>query len=415
MSLNVVHQGKTPTHPDLVLCCRTSTPAPVSGQAHLSPQADPLGQAGPVLDLLRSMSKELSTLRREVEVVKQSQSSLLQSSDSEEDRPHGAVAGAAAGAGTGKAARTARESAIHAAGSGSKPTTPPLTVDEIPDTPPEEQGKKNPTKQSQSKAAAWVPLLATAPVDTSASTTEPDSTRMERWNTVVGAVKANLPHMLRVVASPRKSRRIPDRLDPEPRAQPVRLPLHPAITSALEACQQDIKPPKGGDLSKDTPKLNPDRQAPRAFFKPEGYGDFYDPAKLDPTLRDLQKSTGLGQAQLPTHPNSVELTEAEVLHREQTARVLLCIESSRRWLEDAAIETAETLEAEPATAEWGRALAELLGMMRSLSTLTLDRLTTELVNNLLTRRDMWLRTLDPVPRGKCKGLTNNHISTNDRD
>lgn len=247
---------------------------------------------------------------------------------------------------------------------------------------------------------ALVPILSTPSELSSTSALEPDSSRQEKWNQVMGAIKENLPHMIRTTSSPRKIRRIPDKLDPEPKAQPIRLPLHPSITSALEACERDIKPPKGGDLGKDTPKLQPDRQAPRVFFKPEGFGEFFEAAHLDPNFRDLHKGSGTAQAQLPANPKPVQVPEADIIQREQTARVILCIESVRRWAEDAAIEAAEALEAHEATAQWGRALAEVLGMMRSLSTLTLDRITTDLVNSVLTRRDMWLRTLCPKPRGK---------------
>lgn len=70
------------------------------------------------------------------------------------------------------------------------------------------------------------------------------------------------------------------------------------------------------------------------FCKPEGYGEFFDLAKLDPALRDLHKGTGLNQPQLPSHPNPIELSEVDAIQREQTARVLLCVESTRRWLEE---------------------------------------------------------------------------------
>lgn len=114
-------------------------------------------------------------------------------------------------------------------------------------------------------------------------------------------------------------------------------------------------------------------------------------ASLDAEFKKLHKGS------LPTVPNMVTITEHEVKEREQLARTLLCIESSRRWLEDAAIEMAETLEKMEGVSSWGKSIAEMVSTMRSLSTLTLDRLTTELTNSMLRRRDMWLRTLQPRP------------------
>jgi len=93
----------------------------------------------------------------------------------------------------------------------------------------------------------------------------------------------------------------------------------------------------------------------------------------------------------------VASSEAEVRDRESSIRTLLCIESTKRWLDDAAIETAELIERMPGMEDWGRSLAEILSTARSLSTLALDRLTTDLTNTMIRRREMWLRTLIPRP------------------
>jgi len=214
--------------------------------------------------------------------------------------------------------------------------------------------------------------------------------RQDHWNTVVGAVKANLPTMLQTVATPRKMRRIPDTQDPDSKAGPIRLPLHPTIKAALDGCKKEIKVSQGADMASQ-PKVNPDRQAPARYFRPEGAGSFLDPATLDSTVKDLHKGA------LPSSPHPFTTPESELKDREQQLRTLLCIESVKRWLEDAAIEIAEVMEKKPELYEWGHSLAEILGTVRSLSTLGLDRLTTDLTNVLLRRRDMWLRALDPRP------------------
>lgn len=85
--------------------------------------------------------------------------------------------------------------------------------------------------------------------------------RQDKWNAVMGAIKDNLSTMLHLTATPRKVRRIPDEKDPETKTQPVRLPLHPAISAALDACREDIQVHPTGDLGKQ-PRVNPDRQAP---------------------------------------------------------------------------------------------------------------------------------------------------------
>jgi len=127
------------------------------------------------------------------------------------------------------------------------------------------------------------------------------------------------------------------------------------------------------------------------YFRPEGSGTFMEPAEVDPNLQQLHKGT------MPKQPNMVATAESELKDRESLTRTHICIESTRRWLEDAAIETAELIEKMPGMEDWGKSLAEILSTARSLSTLTLDRLTTELTNILIKRRDMWLRTLIPRP------------------
>jgi len=308
-----------------------------------------------VLDLLKSVSAEISVLRREVAEVKARDRSTSDNSETvlvpetpESERGD---------TGHGLRDEETTPNPVHKAPAGSPPDLPMPHI---------------------------IPSLGNA-TDTGSTIMDTDATRQEKWNSVVGAVKDGLSTMVKPMVSPRKERRIPDKLDPEPRAQPVRMPLHPAIKQALEACQKDIRGPKSGDLSKDTPRLNPDRQAPRSFFKPEGDGDFFETAQLDPAFKELHKGAGAQQPQFPNTPNMVAVPEAEYVNREGTARVLLCIESVRRWIEDAAIEAAEAME------------------KSTTSTLTLDRLTTELANAILTRRDMWLRTLTPRPRGKYAG------------
>lgn len=314
----------------------------------------------PVLQLLQHMSAEMASLRRDLDSVKSPQSPATQPREDD-------ILGV----------RATQVSAL-----------PP-------------QHTSTPARRSAGSLMLDSLLNASSSEPPPSASGDQDASRQEKWNQVMGAIKDNLPHMIRSEPSPRKARRIPDRLDPEPKAPPVRMPLHPTITDALTACHKDIKPPKGGDVTKDTPKLTPDRQAPRVFFRPEGFGYFFDAAKLDPNFKELYAPIGPGaQPNLPAHPSSITLTESDVAHREQTARVLLCIESIRRWLEDAALDSAEAMEKDQTTADWGRALAEVIATMRSLSNLVMDRLTTDLVNSLLTRRDMWLRTLVPTPRGK---------------
>jgi len=85
---------------------------------------------------------------------------------------------------------------------------------------------------------------------------------------VVGAIKDNLPSMVRTVATPRKVRRIPDDKDPESKPQPTRLPLHPTIPAALAACRKEAQAKGGPDLSKPI-KVEPDRQAPGKLKYPK--------------------------------------------------------------------------------------------------------------------------------------------------
>jgi len=106
------------------------------------------------------------------------------------------------------------------------------------------------------------PFHAELPQGSEASSLMPEGEgRQDRWNAVMGAVKDNLPSMIQSVATPRKARRIPDEKDPEPRPQPVRLPLHPTIPAALEACRRVAQSPDSGDLSKPL-KIDIDRKAP---------------------------------------------------------------------------------------------------------------------------------------------------------
>ena len=216
--------------------------------------------------------------------------------------------------------------------------------------------------------------------------------RRARWDAVAQAIISQLPTMERFVPAAPKGKRVLDPADPAAKEAPARFPLHPSIKEVLQVIPEDIKTAKSLDPKEKQPRVTPSRVIPESYFRPGDMPSFWQPVELESSIRRLHVG------QFPTSPGSFQMSETDLKEREESLRAILSVESAKKWLEEAALQTLDVMDLQPGMAEFAQSLRDLLVTQRSLAILQLDRFTTELVNIILQRRDLWLRALYPVPR-----------------
>jgi len=223
-----------------------------------------------------------------------------------------------------------------------------------------------------------------------------DKVKVKGWNTVIGAVQSFLGDKVESKSgTPKKQFRTKSPADALlAAAEPARLPLDPRLSATLEAFQKEIeKPVKRSEQKKGPMGVNrlfdPEREVQDRFFKPIGQGGFLHPQEVPTDFGLLDKS------QTKPKVGSCTLTEEQLSLAEKRDREILAVRSVRNWISD----TMEAVIKDMASAENKSshisALESLVEHDKELRVIEEDRLTVNLVNNVLRRRDLYLGAIKP--------------------
>ena len=216
-----------------------------------------------------------------------------------------------------------------------------------------------------------------------------DLTRKQRWHSLCQAIALTLP-VPPAPETPAKVRnkerkRVEDRSDPEQAEAPPALPLHRAITRAMDCLREDIPSPqdKGG--------IKIQRKPLDTTYVPKGQRYWTQAAEVGERLGDLH------EGKMPVHTNYQVVPEKDYKAKEQMLRNLICYASSRRWVEDALFMAMEVMMTNPKDTvdNWALTLKGMMLAMHSISVVEIDTLTTELANVILMRRDGWIKAMKP--------------------
>ena len=225
---------------------------------------------------------------------------------------------------------------------------------------------------------------------------DPDKTRAASWNEVMSTILAiqGLEDSGAASGSPGKAPRFEDPTSREKPPKPIRLPLHPTISSGLSHLASEVADDSFATKSRPTEVLpvgsflSGERRVSQTYFSPAGMRAFLSPASLNEDFPSLSADKPASVS----NSREQDLKTDEILFKE-----LLAIQSLAKWAR---------LTFESLTASLGEAqsdsdretiaahLASLSLQMKSLDADMEDRLATRLANTLLRRRDLHLASLN---------------------
>jgi len=228
---------------------------------------------------------------------------------------------------------------------------------------------------------------------------EKERSKIKSWNEVVEAVKRFKSQDFEGIhGSPQKFSRCQDSggLFDVTSLQPERLPWHPLVKSAMEVCEFEVaKPQSKGkkDLSplKMGAFLSNAKVVQPKFFKPLGQSSTFYPAKVNANLKDLSSKPF-------KQPGSLVLSDKDLEVKEAAARELAILHSHSLWMADLMSEVNDKLEAGATIQDVVQTNKRVLHHMKSVNNLITDKVSTQLSNTILQRRDSQIKSIpEPIP------------------
>jgi hypothetical protein len=233
--------------------------------------------------------------------------------------------------------------------------------------------------------------------EVSLTAAEADKLRVKDWNDIVDAVKVMCGEQM---PSPKETsdkpalHRVPSPGDALRAPEPAHLPLDPVYGAVFGAFQAQIQKPAARGPAKKGPMgvgeyFEPDRPAQEKYFRPDDRPHFLSPMELPSEISMLDAS------QSKPRVGEYKLTERMLISQERQQRELLAIASARSWLrETLSLILTECASAEH-TAAYVASMEAILKQDRELHAMELDRLSTDFVNTVLRRRDLYLKAIKP--------------------
>jgi hypothetical protein len=296
---------------------------------------------------------------------------------------------------TSSSSDSAESSGEHESLVGSGPTQ---STQEGPVSDPPRSGSRVGSEGSPSRLEPKVLIPTTVDLsEVSLTAAEADKLRVKDWNDIVDAVRVMCKEQM---PSPKETtdkpalHRVPSPGDALRAPDPAHLPLDPVYSSVFGAFQAQIQKPASRGAAKRDPMgvgeyFEPDRPAQEKYFRPEDRPHFLSPMELPSEVNMLDSS------QSKPRVGEFKLTERMLIAQERQQRELLAIASARSWLR----ETLSLILRECAAAEHSAAyvasMEAILRQDRELQAMELDRLSTDFVNTILRRRDLYLKAIKP--------------------